>query len=87
MWDGQGDGGWDADGFVLTGNLVNQTYWVKTIEFRPNKEVLISDLHLNSEQYGAVHFQGSDDESRIVLVVMAASPGSSIPTSYTVTLH
>ncbi|MQG21739.1 MAG: hypothetical protein FI725_07135 [SAR202 cluster bacterium] len=87
LWDGQGDGGWDADGFVLTGNLVNQTYWVKTIEFRPNKEVLISDLHLNSEQYGAVHFQGSDDESRIVLVVMAASPGSSIPTSYTVTLH
>ncbi len=88
LWEGDGDGGWNSNGFVLTGNHVEQTYWVKTIEFRRDKEILISDLYLNSEQYGEAQFQGSSDEaSRVVLVVMAAAPGSSIPTSYTVTLR
>ena len=72
----QGDGGWQAEGFFRTDNILPQRFTVQLIEFDAGGKTSVNQMPLdenNSGQY-ALDTSGGTVPRRIILVISAQAP-------------
>jgi hypothetical protein len=75
------DGGWQAEGFVLTGNRVAQEYVVQVIQTgAPNR---VTVLTLDAANAGEMVVPSPEAPGRLVVVVAALAPKTRQPAPYT----
>ena len=76
-----GYGGWQAEGFVRTDNLVAQEYIVQVVE--EGDEVRVRQMALDGDNRGEILIQGMERFERIVVVVAALAPKTTQNASFT----
>ncbi len=88
VWEGQGDGGWQGNGFVRTPNQARQTYWVKLVRFPSTGPAEVEDILLDATGSGSAMLRGLGKDVRAAsVIIIAAAPGTSQPALYTLTLQ
>ena len=80
-YDAESDGGWEAEGFIRSTNIVPQEWLVQVIAFGADTTVL--KMELGDEQAGGLVLEdfGTDTE-RAVLVISALAPATTETASY-----
>jgi hypothetical protein len=79
--DAETDGGWEADGFIRSNNIVPQEWIVQVIEF--GASTTVEKMELAEAQEGRLVIGGLGDEvRRAVLVVSALAPSTTEIASY-----
>jgi immune inhibitor A len=78
----QGDGGWEAEGFVRIDNQLPQTYRIALIERGEN--VSVREIELDSYNQAEILLQFTDGIEDMILVVTATSRFSWLPASYSI---
>jgi hypothetical protein len=80
-YDAETPGGWDAEGFILSSNVVPQDWIVQLITFGAETEVLEMELTETRDGWLVVEdFGGEVDEA--VLVISAVAPSTTEMASY-----
>ena len=83
--DGQGDNGWEADGFLRIDNRVPQDFMVQVIEVGDQNRV--REMKLDENNQGEMVINGLEDLNELVVVVVALAPETFQLASYTLTLE
>lgn len=80
-----GMGDWQANGFILTDNILPQRFMVQLIEYDSDGKPTVTPLRLDDANRGQVMLDGSDSGSvvRSVLVVSALAPTTTNAAEYT----
>jgi immune inhibitor A len=75
-----GEGNWQAEGFVRLSNQIPQTYRLAIIERGP--EISVREIELNSDNQAEILLPSDDSIDDIILVVTATSRFSWLPANY-----
>lgn len=85
--DAESENGWQAEGFVLSDNIVPQRFGLRLVEYRADG-ISVRDFPLDQFQRGSITIRGLGGEvTRAVLVVAPMAPRTIEPTRYTVELQ
>ncbi len=85
-YDAESPDGWDAEGFLLSSNIVPQEWIVQAITFGPEIEVL--EMLLAETQEGRLVIEDfGTTVDRIVLVISALAPSTTEMASYEYSVH
>ncbi|MFQ5577014.1 MAG: DUF6055 domain-containing protein, partial [Anaerolineae bacterium] len=84
----QGDGGWEARGFIRTDNVLPQRFTVWAIEMPSAGPPVVAQIPLNRSNAGQFTFGGlGTTVERAVLIISPQAPVTTIPARYTYTLR
>ena len=86
LYDAESDGGWTAEGFVRSTNIVPQDWTVQLITFGAETEIQKMELGDNREGRIVIEGLGTDVENA-VLVVAALAPATTEVASYEYSLY
>jgi immune inhibitor A len=79
--DAESDGGWEAEGFIRSNNILPQEWIVQVIEY--GTETTVEEMELGETQVGRVVIEGfGDDVHSAVLVIGALAPATTEIASY-----
>ena len=81
---GEGDGGWEVEGFVKTDNRVPQDYIVQVIEV--GERTNVREMELNDDNRGEMVVRGLEELDDVVVVVAALAPKTRQNANYTLTV-
>jgi len=85
-YDAEIDGGWQAEGFIRSANVVPQEWIVQVITFGDETE--IGEMALSDTQEGQLEVAGfGSGVQRAVLVISALAPATNEAASYQYTVH
>ena len=76
----EGDGGWQAEGFVRLLNQIPQKYRLALIE--RGLEVVVQEIELDAQNYAEIQMQFDEGVEDMILVVTATSRFSRLPADY-----
>ena len=82
---GQGDGGWQAEGFIRIDNQVPQDYIVQVIEVGDGTRV--REMHLDGDNWGELVIERLEDLNEAVVVVAALAPKTLQNAAYTLVVE
>ena len=82
---GQGDGGWQAAGFLRIDNQVPQDYIVQVIEV--GEETRVREMPLDEDNRGELVIKGLEDLDEAVVVVAALAPKTLQNAAYTLVVE
>ena len=86
FWDdGQGDNGWQAEGFVRIDNVLPQDYIVQIIEV--GNQSRVREMELDEDNCGEMEIRGLENLDRVAVVVAALAPKTLQEARYTLTLE
>jgi immune inhibitor A len=86
VYDAESDGGWLAEGFLRSTNVLPQGWIVQAIIF--GKETTVEEMQLTERQEGRMVISGFGTEvDRVVLVVSAVAPATTEEASYTYSVY
>jgi immune inhibitor A len=80
-YDAETDGGWEAEGFIRSNNILPQEWIVQVIEF--GAETTVEEMELGETEEGRLVIEDfGDDVHRAVLVIAALAPATTEIASY-----
>lgn len=84
--DAEGDGGWEARGFVRIDNRLPQRFGVRVVKF--GREVTVESVPLDGANWGEYLIEGlGRDFNRVVVVVAGLTPDATQPAAFQLTLE